>query len=200
MKAALSDYDIWAAELLDLVSELHFRGFQRLRVSAGPSPSGHNWHLAITPASNIQISHGAKMVDNGQAVYYSTAQKGDLFGWRNLKDRSREALADRFIKTWPEVCAKAKGRDWAYVGWFAEMLRFAHDGLLPASFENWGNGPGPQGAAAWLASATTFAVTTHHRLPRPPGGEYENGRPIVLPTNPNHAINRARQGRCWGHA
>ena len=199
MKAALSDYDIWVVEVLEMVRELHLRGFQRLRVCAGPSPSGQHWHLAITPASNVMSSRGAKMVDIARAVYYSTAQKDNLFGWRSPQNRSPEALADRFVKNWPVVCAEGEGRDWAYVGWFAEMVRHAHQGMLPASFENWGNGPAPQGAA-WLASATTIADTAHRLLPRPPGGESTHGRPIVLPSSPHHAINRAGDGRCWGTA
>ena len=199
MKADLTDYDKWVVEILELVSELHFRGFQRLRVCAGPSPSGHHWHLAITPASNVLASHGAKMVDIGDAIYYSNAQKADFFAWRDIEDRSSEALADRFIKTWPELCAKAFGHDTAYIAWFAQMLGHARNGLLPGSFENWGNGPAPQGPA-WINAATTSATQTAGLLPRPPGGECQSGRPIVLPTNPLHAVNRASYSPVWGHA
>ena len=125
MKTTHCDYDKWALEILELVRVLHFRGFQRLRVCAGSSPSGNNWHIALTPASNILCSNGARMADFGKAVYHSTADSSDLFGWHGIDDRSPVGLADRLMDEWPELCATARGRDWDYVGWFAEMLRFA---------------------------------------------------------------------------
>ena len=190
MKTTHCDYDKWALEILELVRVLHFRGFQRLRVCAGSSPSGNNWHIALTPASNILCSNGAKMADFGKAVYHSTADSSDLFGWHDIDDRSPVGLADRLMDEWPELCATARGRDWDYVGWFAEMLRFAREGLLPASFENWGNLPE-------VLSPTKHADVTSPRLPRPPGGERKR-TDIVMPTNQDFAANKAGEGRCWG--
>jgi len=48
--------------VLRLVTELHVRGYQRVRIAPGMAPSGVHWRCAITPSANISRQHGARLI------------------------------------------------------------------------------------------------------------------------------------------
>ena len=207
----LTDHDRWALEIFEMVRTLHDLGFQRLRVCAGPSIVTGEWSIAVTPSSNVMAAHGARIAGPDNAATHSIADDGALFGWRRIDDRSPEALAQRFLVAWPDVCADGKGRDWPYVGWYADFLRFARRGQLPASFENWGKSPyaAPQATVPLVAAATT---DDSDQLPKPPGDEYARATrqpmPVLAPhITPNImtkfdagvGFDHHGEGRVWDH-
>lgn len=106
------DYSIYRKVLL-MVSELHVRGFQCLRISPGMSPSGMHWRCAITPVSNILKYNGALIAsnDNHLIVRYSSADESNYFGWQDAGKLTPSKLANLFIKRFPEVAEAGKGSD-----------------------------------------------------------------------------------------
>lgn len=76
------DYSIYRKVLL-MVSELHVRGYQLLRIAPGMAPTGLHWRCTITPASNILISNGALMKQwkEDLCAAYSSGQDRNYFGW-----------------------------------------------------------------------------------------------------------------------
>ncbi|GLC27763.1 hypothetical protein [Roseisolibacter agri] len=124
--------------VLSMVHELHKRGYQRLRVMPGMSPSGGYWRCNVTPASNILRTHGAMARDfTALTAHYTSGMENEYFGWQDARTDSARVLADKFVERFPEIAAAAVGRDWAYVGWYTEMLGIAEQGYLPVAYADW---------------------------------------------------------------
>jgi hypothetical protein len=209
--AALTDYDRWALEIFEMVRALHDRGYQRLRVCAGPSIRTNQWSIAVTPSTNVMRRHGARIAGPDNAATHEITAKDALFGWRTIGDRSPTALAERFAMTWPDICEEGKGRDWPYVGWYCDFLRFARRGQYPTSFENWGKSAVPASQA--VVPLVAEPDDGPDQLPKPPGGEYGAAnaddarlfaaKPIpevpqaLEALDPLLARNRSGDGRCW---
>jgi hypothetical protein len=125
-------------KVLELVRELHRRGYERLRIAPGMSASGMHWRCAITPVSNISPDHGARIVDyEGLAAHYSSADDCAVFGWTEIDDLAPSLLADRFVGTFPEIAAAGLGEDPAYVEWYREMLEAIGADALPIAYADW---------------------------------------------------------------
>ncbi len=81
-------------KVLLLVQELHLRGYQRIRIAPGMSPSGMNWRCPITPVSNILRSHGARMRDfDGLVAHYGSGAGRDYFDWTDARHATPSRLA-----------------------------------------------------------------------------------------------------------
>jgi hypothetical protein len=152
--------------VLVTVHELHKRGYQRLRIMPGLSPSGGYWRCNVTPISNILWSHGAIARDFPRCfANYTSGMDSIYFGWEDAgQDRARD-LANKFIRRFPEIVEAGRGRDWEYVGWYLEMLATADQGHLPVSCADWHSEPNPR----WLPTTAGF----DSGVPVPPAGEAE---------------------------
>ena len=118
-----------------MVSELHKRGYQRLRIVPGMAPSGIYWRCAVTPAANIRDDHGALPRDwDGPMARYSSGDENRYFGWTDATKATARDLADMFVERLPEIVTAGEGRDWGYVGWFLEMLGLAEAGRFPIAY------------------------------------------------------------------
>lgn len=121
-----------ALRVLSMVGELHKRGYQRLRVV--PSMSGLRWSCRITPASNTLRTNGGHLAYAGSDRHL-IADYRDGDSYFRFGDRHRAAtarvLADTFAVRYPELCASGRGADWAYAGWFVELLGLAEQGWFP---------------------------------------------------------------------
>jgi hypothetical protein len=130
-----------AQRVFSMVAELHKRGYQRLRVVPCLSGSGMHWRCWVTPASNILRTHGAHLanwdIDDRVMAGYSSGQDNEFFGWTDRKTSSARELADTFIERFPQVCADSRGADWAYAGWFVELLGIAERGWFPIVYADW---------------------------------------------------------------
>lgn len=159
-------YERRALRVLAMVHELHKAGYQRLRICPGMNSSGTAWRCSVTPITNILRTHGAMTsAFDRDAALYSSAQKNEFFGWRDAKIATARELAAKFIERHPEIAAKGLGEDWAYAGWFAQMLGFAERGEFPVAYDDWG---GPKLNPRFLP---TSKKGIESGLPMPPGGE-----------------------------
>ena len=155
-----------ALPVLEMVHELHKAGYQRLRICPGMNSSGSAWRCAVTPITNILRTHGAMTADYDLDVAkYTSAQGTEYFGWEDAMESTARELAMKFVERFPEIVAKGKGEDWAYAGWYAQMLGFAERGDFPVSYNDWG------GAALNPRFLPTLKKGIQSGLPMPPGGE-----------------------------
>lgn len=130
-------------KVLLLVSELHLRGYQLLRILPYMSPSGGSWRCAIAPAS-LFSEQGTHFDDSGAfgvtTVTYTSAAGGEYFLWTDAAQETPSGLAQLFIKRFPEIAAAGKGSDWPYAGWYVEMLGRTYPNHFPYAFADW-DGP-----------------------------------------------------------
>jgi len=132
----------------------------------GMSPSGMHWRCNITPVTNILQTHGAMARDFfDQSANYSSSMGAEYFGWADAKKATARDLAAMFSARFPDLLAAGHGRDWAYAGWYVEMLGHAERGDLPVAYADWYEEPD----ARWLPTTRGF----ESGLPMPPPGEAE---------------------------
>jgi len=124
-------------KVLLMVSELHVRGYQRLRIVPGMAPSGCYWRCTITPATNMSGAIGTAMPGKAPVANYSSADGNAYFGWQDAAFLAPSRLAARFIKRFPAVVSAGRGSDWLYSGWYQEMLGLTYPDLLPIAFADW---------------------------------------------------------------
>ena len=149
--------------VLLMVSELHVRGYQRLRIAPGMAPSGLYWRCSVTPVTNISDSNGALMVSwDHLAAHYSSADVQRYFGWDDASGLSPSPLAARFIERCPEISDTGRGSDWTYAGWYQEMLGTTYPDALPIAYADW---PVPPGFLSTVGGRGGV------RVPMPPPGE-----------------------------
>lgn len=109
-----------ATRIVTMVTELHRRGYQHLRIFPYEYPLA--WRLCIGPRKHFSTYNGAYCEHSGgQFPVYSSSQGKDYFGWTEFRDMNAHALSEQFIRKFPDVCAEGKGRDWAYAGWLLEL-------------------------------------------------------------------------------
>lgn len=124
--------------LLLMVSELHQRGYQRLRICPGMSASGMHWRCSVTPVANILRDRGAMLADwNNLAAHYTTGQELRFFGWEDAENLTPAQLADRFVERFPEIAAAGFGSDWEYAGWYQEVLRLTEPDAFPIAYSDY---------------------------------------------------------------
>ena len=160
-----------ALQVLLMVHELHKLGYQRLRIVPGMSPSHAYWRVTILPRARILCSNGAMTCDwtwGGPEPFYTSGQERRYFGWEDAQDDAPCDLAAKFIARFPEISEAARGSDWAYAGWYLEMLSKARLGEFPVAYADWwGERPDPR----WLPTTNGF----DSGLPMPPPGEAGEG-------------------------
>ena len=149
--------------VLLMVHELHKLGYQRLRIVPGMSPSGMHWRCSVTHVGNIQRMHGAMMCDFDDAAHYTPGQNNNYFGWEDAQKDTARKLASKFLDRFPSIAQLGQGVDWAYAGWYVQMLGLAERGALPVAYSDWCGEPDPR----WLP--TTSGLNSG--LPMPPGVE-----------------------------
>lgn len=114
--------------VLRMLRELHGRGYERLRLSSGISPSGLHWRYSIAPAEDFEPNGYLLRHDRypGDAAA-STGGTDPPFNWQVTDDADPKVLADHFLEHFPGVAAAGLGPDPAYAQW----LRDALDACLP---------------------------------------------------------------------
>ena len=137
--------------VLEMVAELHRKGFEGARISPHTAPSGCFWRCYIVPRGRMQsacqFDHG-KFRELEQRATFSTSNGFDPFGWQGVGQLSAKAWAERFVQEFPQICAESRLADRAYVDWFKTMLSKTQDLVVawddyqhfdPLRFQN---GPG----------------------------------------------------------
>ena len=151
-----------------MVQELHLRGYQRLRIAPGLSAAGMDWRCAIAPASVISRVNGARVIDghdweDPRLAHYTTADGARYFGWEDGAKLTASKLAEVFIRRLPVVAEAGRGSDWAYAGWFSEMLGLTYPDWFPVAYGELDEAL-REGMATICPSPTVC-------LPHPPPGE-----------------------------
>ena len=137
----LSETLLNCIKVLEMVAVLHQRGYQRLRIEPGMSPSGMYWRCGITHAGNMDPENGA-ICANGcgdEIVHYTSANENRFFGWDDAPVLDLEQLADRILEQHREICELGRGDDPEYVAWYELMLMLARKGGLPYAYDDYGD-------------------------------------------------------------
>ena len=121
--------------VLRMMSELHMRGYQRLRLVPHLYALG-TWRGGITWAGNVRADHGAIAVDWSEDAtpQHSSASGREVFGWADAVALTPSRLAALFIQRFPELAARGRGPDFEYAGWFSWMLHETYPDCLPVAF------------------------------------------------------------------
>ena len=65
-------------------------------------------------------------------VQFSSGVCCQPFDWsESITHLTAEELADRFSESFPVILRESSGSDWAYAGWYQELLQRLHEGRLP---------------------------------------------------------------------
>lgn len=127
-------------KILRMVSELHVRGYQRIRIAPGMSASGCHWRCTITPVTYISSRNGAKLIHGCPETLmakYTSGQERKYFDWKDAAHATPSSMADLFIKRFPEIAEAGKGSDWSYAGWYLEMLHLTYPCSFPIAYADW---------------------------------------------------------------
>jgi hypothetical protein len=125
-----------------MLSELHVRGYQRLRMAPGMSPSGMHWRCTITPVQNVLRSNGARIASwDTLTAHYTSADERRYFGWTDAAHASPSRLAEMFIERLPAVAAAGYGEDWLYAGWYQHMVHWTYPDAFPIAYADWYDEP-----------------------------------------------------------
>ena len=113
-----------ARKLLEMVSELHRLGYERLRIAPYLAPSGMWWRCQIVPASAIRADRGAirGRSEPDPEASYSNSEGTRYFEWEDAEHDGPAQLAEKFVARFPRLAERGRGSDPAYLQWFSEMM------------------------------------------------------------------------------
>jgi len=128
-----------------MVHELHKAGYQRLRIAPSMSPSGGYWRCQVVPSKYTQPYNGAISEEySDYCALHGSGLDNRYFEWTDAQTDTARQLAVKFVERFPKLISESEGRDWAYVGWYTEMLGLAEKYGLPYAYADWelrgGNG------------------------------------------------------------
>jgi hypothetical protein len=126
-------------KILQMIGVLHSRGYQRLRIF--PYVREMWWRGAIAPGALFDPQNGACMESHpshfrdGLIAEVSSGDFSHPFGWsKSIAKMSIEKMADLFIERFPAIARQSEGSDWAYAGWYQEMLMRISANRVPIAF------------------------------------------------------------------
>lgn len=128
------------------------------------SPSGMHWRCLITPVTNISRIHGAMVANDDRVTARYSSADPTYFKWADAIHANPARLAALFIERFPDIAKAGRGRDWAYAGWYLEMLNLTYPSALPIAYADY---PLPDGGLATTNDGQGVLV------PFPPPGEAE---------------------------
>lgn len=117
--------------VIEMLARLHDLGYQRLRLSCGAAPNGLYWRYSVAPAEQFS-ANGYLLQDDVYpgTAYGSSSGSSAPFEWEGPA-QDADALARRFLESFPEVAKVGRGEDPAYARWFAEVAeRCQPDGAV----------------------------------------------------------------------
>ena len=127
-----------ARRALLMVEELHRMGYQQLRIA--PRMVAGVWNCIFVPNVYTSSHHGAMLHDSEDfllhdksAASFSSGHKDKHFGWSNAGALTPLKWAHRFLREFPILANLGKGSDWAYAGWYQEMIRLTASANLPVA-------------------------------------------------------------------
>ena len=128
-------------KILQMVGELHARGYQRLRVF--PYAKLMWWRCELAPAELFDPLNDTCMEikpEYERAGLVARASSGDCshpFGWKqNISQIPLQHLADLFLESFPAIARGSNGRDLPYAEWYQDMLKRTSPDVLPIAYYN----------------------------------------------------------------
>ena len=154
-------------KLFEMISLLHDKGYQKLRVMTYFSPSGCYMRCEISTKDKFDKRTGF-ILENGNVddVYRYSTSNGFCFfnSKKDMKNSSIEEIAFKFEKLYPSIIKSAKGEDKEYALWFKELLPLVREDILPYAFED-------EGYSAY--GAEKLKLTNGEYINFPPSGGTE---------------------------
>ncbi|MFZ1411329.1 MAG: macro domain-containing protein, partial [Micropruina sp.] len=122
--------------ILEGVQVLHERGYHRVRVMPGVSPSGMHWRVTITADRDGSQPDDAHSPVETRSLRYTTGSFTDFAGGEVTVATSPEAVADLILAAFPGIAPTRDDPD--YVAWFADlMLLVERAGRPPVAFADY---------------------------------------------------------------
>jgi hypothetical protein len=112
------------------------------------------------------MTGGCQILDWNLAAIYTSGDENRYFGWEDCHGDTARQLATKFVVRFPTICARGKGADWPYAGWYVHVLGIAEQGALPDALSEYFNAI----TAGYLETITAgaFGPANHETLPLPP--------------------------------
>lgn len=171
--------EMWTPiRILQGVQVLHQRGYHRVRVLPGVSPSGMYWRVAITSADNlIDGDDYPNAINWDAALKYSTGGLTEFAGGEVSVATPPETVADLILRASPE--RTSTGTDPAYASWYADLLRRVESsGQLPIAYADYFDA-----SEGW-----EIGWGTGNRHPRPPRpADTTSRRPVPMQPSPSNS-------------
>lgn len=129
-----------AVRVLNMVGDLHRRGYQKLRVMPFMSASGHAWRAWIGPDTMFYRNHGAYLSgawnpderqQSTSATACYTTGADHYFNWPDADQDDARTLTDKFLARFTQLARQGEGWSYAYAGWYQRMLGLAERGWMP---------------------------------------------------------------------
>lgn len=119
--------DHWSVAMLILeaVADLHGRGHQRLRIYPNISGSGMHWRTLVVDIDDLRLTPSGWPSQSSPTFAYSTASRFTIGGIVTDVHSTPTEIADRILTAFPDPRVAGRGQDWAYAGWYVEMLGLA---------------------------------------------------------------------------
>lgn len=119
-------------QILLVVAELHRRGFQRVRIVPSLGAEGCYWQCKIVPAAAMASDDGNVLIDeNFPTAAYPGDFDSEYYWWDGILEQSPDLITDQFVERFPGLMSWGTGRDWAYAGWYQEMMRATQPDAVP---------------------------------------------------------------------
>ena len=147
-----------ARRMLEMVGELHRRGFESLFLVPGMSASGGYWRYRIGVMRDGRWSNEPEYFGEDYEIVSGSLGDACEIPWEQ-EGMTLSELTENFIATYADKLEKARVPNPAYVDWFREMLeKTAPDGhfLLYDEME-------------YYEQAFSWQIPRNFKMPMPPG-------------------------------
>ena len=154
-------------KLFEMISMLHDKGYQKLRVMTYYSPSGCYFRCEISCKDNFDKKTGfiIETKNQDEVYHYSSADEFCFFKDNvDMKKATIEELSEKFKILYPSIIEKAKGRDNEYFLWFKDLLKIVKNDVFPYAFADYDYD---------IYTAEKLKLTDGTTINFPPPGNYE---------------------------
>lgn len=125
--------EMGALQVMQMLKELHKRGYQKLRWFSYMSPNGCALRCHITTQDNICMNREIMVLEEDVCLWMSTTSPDShTSGAKN---------ADLFLRHYSRLAEKGRGTDPDYVEWFDKIYKRAKKKEFPEYFGDWYDAP-----------------------------------------------------------
>ena len=118
-------YKLGAYDVVNLLYELHQRGYQQLRLFSMMAPNGCAMRTCITTKRNM-MPYGINVESWDEYKMWPHSSSANI-----LFNGDYDRLADDFIQAFPDLCRNGYGSAPRYAMWLRNLMPLMHDGWYP---------------------------------------------------------------------